>query len=85
VYIYICTIIGQGGDHSLAINNPYGIQLVADFVEFCLHKGGTGNDPLFSRIRHGRTKLLNYDMVAHGAKASATACGLDPTVFSTHS
>jgi hypothetical protein len=65
--------------------SPYGIQLVADFVEFCLHEGGTGDDPLFSRIRHGRTKLLNYDMVAHRVKASATACGLDPTVFSTHS
>lgn len=65
--------------------SSYGTQLVADFVEFCLHEGGTGDVPLFSRIRQGRLKLLNYDMVAKGVKASATACGLDSTVFSTHS
>jgi hypothetical protein len=65
--------------------SSYGTQLVVDFVEFCLHEGGTGDAPLFSRTRHGRTKLLNYDMVADGVKASATACGLDRTVFSTHS
>jgi hypothetical protein len=65
--------------------SSYGTQLVADFIEFCLHEGGTGDDPLFSRIRHGRSKSLTYDMVANGVKASATACGLDRTVFSTHS
>jgi hypothetical protein len=25
--------------------SPYGTQLVADLVEFCLHEGGTGDDP----------------------------------------
>jgi hypothetical protein len=85
---YRSKVVGSERKINLNWRGPtssYGTQLVADFVEFCLHEGGTGDDPLFSRTRHGRTKLLNYDMVAKGVKASATACGLDHTVFSTHS
>lgn len=62
-----------------------GAQLVRDLTEFCVREGGVGDTPLFSRVRKGRRKHLNYDMVVTGVKAAATACGLDPKDFSSHS
>ena len=62
-----------------------GVQLVQDLLDFCVREGGVGDTPLFSRVRKGRKKLLNYDMVVAGVKAAAAACGLDPKDFSSHS
>ena len=62
-----------------------GVQLVNDLTEFCIREGGVGDTPLFSRVRKGRRKCLNYDMVVSGVKAAASACGLNPKDFSSHS
>lgn len=67
------------------IGSGDGLQLVEDLAEFCVREGGFGDAPLFSRVRNGRMKLLNYHMIVTAVKAAAVACGLSPKDFSSHS
>ena len=58
-------------------------QLVEDLVAFFREAGSKEGDPLLSRWKLGRRKILTSKMVSTAMKETAESCGLNPAEFST--
>ena len=76
---------GKGNHLYLRKSSKIEERLLRVIACWCQISGTKPHDPVFSRYKNGRRKLLTREMVVSAVKAAAVAKGLNPDCFSSHS
>jgi hypothetical protein len=77
--------LGKGRYLHLGRNSALESDFLNNLIQWCGESGLNSQDPLFTRYKSGRRKLLTTQMVSIALKLMASTFGFDSAYFASHS